>query len=100
MQELQQTVAGLKHGLASVQGVLDKANWHEYLTAVLHEPLSKYGHVQACSDAFAEVPTMGLPDRLVRQGERSLSRGKGAQVFFKPVVLWFSNLAVYLIPSD
>ncbi len=75
--------------------MLDNANWHEYLTAVLHEPLSKYGHVQASSDAFAEVPTMGLPDRLVRQGERSLSRGKGAQVFFRPVVLWFSNLAVY-----
>ena len=80
MQELQQTVAGLKQGLANVQGVLDSANWHDYLTAVLHESLGKYGQVQGSSDSFAEVSTLGLPDRLVREGQRALSRGKGAQV--------------------
>ena len=80
MQELQQAVAGLKQGLAGVQGMLDQSHWHEYLRAVLHEPLQRYGHVQQSSDSFMEVPTMGLPDRLIRQGSKCLSKGKEAQV--------------------
>jgi len=77
-------VAGVKQGLAGVQRVLDTGNWHAYLGAVLSEPLKKYRAVQASSDAFVEVPTMGLPDRLVRQGSRSLQKGKEAQV----VAVW------------
>ena len=73
-------MADLREGLAQVQGALDKDNWHEYISAVLQGPLEKYGQVQAASDAFAEVPMTGLPDRLVREGGKSLSRGRQAQV--------------------
>ena len=80
LQELQQAVSVLKQGLVGVQGALDKSHWHEYLQAVLREPLQRYGHVQQFSDSFMEVPTMGLPDRLIRQGSKCLSKGKEAQV--------------------
>lgn len=79
-QELQQTVTGLRSGLSSMQALLDQDDWHSYLAAVLQDPLQQYKHVQASSNAFMEVSTIGLPDRLIRQGSKALSKGKQAQV--------------------
>ena len=63
-----------------MQDTLDTKQWHEYLRAVLQEPLGRYSQVQDSSDSFVEVPTMGLPDRLIRQGSKCLSKGKETQV--------------------
>lgn len=80
VQDLQQTVAGLRNGLSGMQALLDQDDWHTYLRAVLQEPLQQFKHVQTASNAFAEVSSMGLPDRLVRQGSTAASKGKQAQV--------------------
>lgn len=80
LQELQHAVAGLRQGVADVQGTLEAKQWHEYLRAVLQEPLRRYRRVQESSDSFVEVPTMGLPDRLIRRGSKCLSKGKDTQV--------------------
>lgn len=82
LQELQHAVAGLRQGVADVQSSLDTRQWYEYLRAVLQEPLRRYSHVQQSSDSFVEVPTMGLPDRLIRRGSKCLSKGKDTQVRF------------------
>ena len=80
IQDLQQTVAGLRNGLSGMQALLDQDDWHTYLRAMLQEPLQQFKHVQTASNAFAEVSSMGLPDRLVRQGSTAASKGKQAQV--------------------
>ena len=63
-----------------MQALLEQDSWHDFLRAVLQDPLHQYRHVQTSSNLFMEVPTMGLPDRLVKQGSRALSKGKEAQV--------------------
>lgn len=63
-----------------MQALLEASKWDTYLTAVLQEPLQHYKHVQTASNAFMEVSTIGLPDRLIRQGSKALSKGKQAQV--------------------
>lgn len=80
LQELQHAVAGLRQGLTNVQSTLNKRQWHEYLHQVLQEPLQRYSLVQQSSDAFMEVPTLGLPDTLIRRGSKCLSKGKETQV--------------------
>lgn len=80
LQELQHAVASLKQGLTNVQSTLNKRQWHEYLRAVLQEPLQRYSQVQQSSDSFMEVPSLGLPDRLIRRGSKCLSQGKQTQV--------------------
>ena len=99
LQELQHAVAGLRQGVADVQGMLDTKRWHEYLGAVLQEPLRRYSHVQESSDSFVEVPTMGLPDRLIRRGSKCLSKGKETQVGSSQCLCCGSTSAQYTISA-
>ena len=99
-QDLQQTVAGLRNGLSGMQALLDQDDWHAYLRAVLQHPLQQYKHVQSSSNAFMEVSTIGLPDRLIRQGSKALSKGKQAQVCFRLDCCCCPGTSAVLVPSE